>query len=237
MKLPFIAPFVAFVLQIGAATAQTAAEESPLKTKADSVAYAFGLAIGDDLKRTGIETLDPAVVTKAINVVYGDERRALSEEEQREIIAEALKAAYDRRNEPLIAAANEFMEANKAKPGVVATASGLQYEVIREGSAEKPALQDTVTVHYRGVLADGQQFDSSYDRGEPATFPLNMVIQGWQEGLQLMGEGAHYRLYIPYALGYGERGGGSMIPPYSALVFDVELISVGRAKTTETPEP
>src|SRR5690606_3823010 len=124
------------------------------------------------------------------------------------------------------------MEDNRAKPGIITTASGLQYEVIREGSAEKPLLQDTVTVHYRGVLADGQQFDSSYDRGEPATFPLNLVIPGWQEGLQLMGEGAHYRLYIPYELGYGERGSGSMIPPFSPLVFDVELVDVARATPT-----
>ncbi len=234
MKFPFILPVLAFALPVGIATAQTPATEIPiLKTKADSVAYAFGLAIGQDLKQTGIESLDANVVIKAINAVYADERRALSEEEQRDIITAALTEAYERRNASVIADANAFMEANKSKPGIVTTASGLQYEVIREGAAEKPAVQDTVTVHYRGVLADGKQFDSSYDRGEPATFPLNRVISGWQEGLQLMGEGAHYRLYIPFELGYGERGSGGMIPPYSALVFDVELIGIERAVTAE----
>lgn len=237
MKFSFMASVVAIALQVGTATAQTATDETSLKTKADSVAYAFGLAIGDDLKRTGVEALDPAVMMTAINAVFREERRTLSEEEQREVITGALTEAYERRNEPLIAAAKAFMEDNRAKPGIITTASGLQYEVIREGSAEKPLLQDTVTVHYRGVLADGQQFDSSYDRGEPATFPLNLVIPGWQEGLQLMGEGAHYRLYIPYELGYGERGSGSMIPPFSPLVFDVELVDVARATPTTPPSP
>lgn len=234
MKFPFILPVLAFALPVGIATAQTTATETPfLKTKADSIAYAFGLAIGDDLKQTGIQSLDATMVTKAINAVYADERRALSEEEQREIITAALTHAHEQRNASVIGAANAFMEANKSKPGIVTTASGLQYEIIREGSPEKPALRDTVTVHYRGVLADGKQFDSSYDRGEPATFPLNRVIPGWQEGLQLMGEGAHYRLYIPFELGYGERGSGGMIPPYSPLVFDVELIGIAPAATVE----
>lgn len=236
MKFIFMLSALVLALQVGVATAQTPGADAPqpLKTKSDSIAYAFGLAIGDDLKRTGIESLDADMVAKAIQAVYAEQGRALSEEQQRQVITAAITEAHERRNAAVIEAAKSFMETNKSKPGIVTTASGLQYEVIREGSADKPALQDTVTVHYRGALADGQQFDSSYDRGEPTTFPLNRVIPGWQEGLQLMGEGAHYRLYIPYELGYGERGSGGMIPPYSALVFDVELIGIGRAAT---PEP
>uniref|UniRef100_UPI0033406411 FKBP-type peptidyl-prolyl cis-trans isomerase n=1 Tax=Parapedobacter defluvii TaxID=2045106 RepID=UPI0033406411 len=122
--------------------------------------------------------------------------------------------------------ADAFMESNKAKPGIVTTGSGLQYEVIREGTGEKPAITDTVTVHYKGQLSDGNVFDSSYDRGEPATFTLDRVIKGWQEGIQLMSQGAQYRIYIPSDLGYGERGAGQDIPPYSPLIFEVELILV-----------
>jgi FKBP-type peptidyl-prolyl cis-trans isomerase FklB len=108
----------------------------------------------------------------------------------------------------------------------VTLASGLQYQVLKEGNGKKPKATDQVKCHYEGMLVDGTLFDSSVQRGEPATFPLNQVIAGWTEGLQLMQEGAKYRFFIPYSLGYGERGAGQSIPPYSALIFDVELIAV-----------
>ena len=123
-------------------------------------------------------------------------------------------------------AGERFLAANARKYGVVTLPSGLQYEVLKEGTGKKPAVYDTVRCHYHGTLTDGTVFDSSYQRGLPSEFPLNQVIPGWTEGVQLMREGAKYRFFIPYHLAYGERGAGSQIPPYSALVFDVELLKV-----------
>ncbi|MGK6351093.1 FKBP-type peptidyl-prolyl cis-trans isomerase [Parapedobacter sp. DT-150] len=205
------------------------AKASALKNRADSVAYAFGASIGRDLKRTGLDEINATVLAQAIAEVFAGKAPAFGEAEERELIMNTITAAKEQQDARLKAEATAFMEGNKARSGVVATASGLQYEVIREGTGEKPALDDTVTVHYKGQLSDGRVFDSSYDRGEPATFPLDRVIPGWQEGLQLMPAGAHYRIYIPYELGYGERGAGQDIPPYSSLVFEVELISVKKA--------
>lgn len=233
MRFPFIVSALVCVLQAGITVAQTSEATAPqvLKTNADSLAYAFGLAIGEDLKRTGIESLDAGMLVQAITAVYAGQTSLLTEDQQRQLISTAITEAHERRNAAAIGTANAFMDANKSKPGIITTETGLQYEVIRAGAGDRPTVADTVTVHYRGVLADGEQFDSSYDRGEPTTFPLNRVIPGWQEGLQLMEPGAHYRFYIPYQLGYGERGSGGMIPPYSPLVFDVELISVSPATT------
>ncbi len=122
----------------------------------------------------------------------------------------------------------KFLAENAKKEGVVTTESGLQYLVLKEGNDVHPTATDEVTVHYTGKLINGKVFDSSVERGEPATFALNQVIKGWTEGLQLMGEGAQYRFFIPYNLAYGERGAGNDIPPYSMLIFDVELIKVGK---------
>ena len=120
----------------------------------------------------------------------------------------------------------KFLAENSKKDGIITLASGLQYQIIREGNGQKPKASDQVECHYEGTLINGTKFDSSYDRGETATFPLNQVIAGWTEGLQLMQEGAKYRFFIPYTLAYGERGAGASIPPFSALIFDVELIAV-----------
>jgi FKBP-type peptidyl-prolyl cis-trans isomerase len=120
---------------------------------------------------------------------------------------------------------DEFLTKNKSKPGVKSTASGLQYEILKEGKGKKPTLKDKVTVHYTGTLVNGQKFDSSHDRGQPAEFPVNGIIKGWQEALQMMPEGSVYRLYIPPDLGYGAQAQPG-IPPFSVLVFDVELLKV-----------
>lgn len=124
-------------------------------------------------------------------------------------------------------AGQAFLDANAKKEGVITTASGLQYKVLEAGSGPRPTARDTVNVHYRGTFIDGKTFDSSYDRGQPISFPLNGVIKGWTEGVQLMPVGAKYEFYIPYQLAYGERGAGGVIPPYAALIFVVELLSIG----------
>ena len=231
-RLTFFATVLAGWIGIGSVIGQPS-----LKSRTDSVAYALGASIARDLKRTGIEAVNATVIAEAISDVFGGRESAFGEAEERELIMGAITEARERLDTRLKGEANAFMETNKAKPGIVTTLSGLQYEVIREGAGEKPALADTVTVHYKGQLSNGNVFDSSYDRGEPATFPLDRVIQGWQEGLQLMSVGAHYRIYVPHELGYGERGAGQDIPPYSPLIFDVELISVQKAVTEPESAP
>lgn len=125
-----------------------------------------------------------------------------------------------------LARGEKFLQDNAAKEGVVTTASGLQYKIVREGEGRRPTASDTVVVHYRGTLIDGTEFDSSYKRGEPIEFPLNRVIAGWTEGVQLMQEGAEFRFFIPSKLAYGPRGAGRVIGPNEALIFDVELLEV-----------
>ncbi|SKB34659.1 FKBP-type peptidyl-prolyl cis-trans isomerase FklB [Parapedobacter luteus] len=227
---------VCCLMYAGLANAQQTGVNSgaALKNRKDSVAYAFGASIARDLKRTGLEEINATALGQAIADIFAGKASVFEEEQERELIMDAITAAREKLDARLKDEANAFMENNKAKPGVVTTASGLQYEIIREGAGEKPALADTVTVHYKGQLSDGKVFDSSYERGEPATFPLDRVIEGWQEGLQLVPVGAHYRIFIPYELGYGERGAGQDIPPFSPLIFDVELISVQKANE-ETP--
>lgn len=235
--MKFLRPAMLSILLItaGKVSAQQDADKGmpALNSRADSVAYAFGASVARDLKRTGLETINAEVLAQAVADIFAGKASPLEEAQERELIMEAITASREKMNNQKRDEARAFMEKNKVRAGISTTASGLQYEVIREGTGAKPALADTVTVHYKGQLTDGHVFDSSYDRGQPATFPLQRVIEGWQEGLQLMAEGAHYRIYVPYELGYGERGAGQDIPPYSALVFEVELVSVQPA----TPVP
>ncbi len=199
----------------------------------DKVSYALGLGIGRQLSQMGAGELNIDDFALAIKDVIAGEKLKVSdseaqtivqdffkkqEEKQRAAAAEAGKAARE--------AGEKYLAENAKKEGVVTLPSGLQYKVLTEGNGKKPKATDKVKCHYEGMLIDGTLFDSSIQRGEPATFPLNGVIAGWTEGLQLMAEGSKYRLFIPYNLGYGERGAGASIPPYAALVFDVELIEV-----------
>ncbi len=199
----------------------------------DKVSYALGLGIGRQLSQMGAGELNIDDFAQAIKDVIAGEKLKVSdseaqtivqdffkkqEEKQRAAAAEAGKAARE--------AGEKYLAENAKKEGVVTLPSGLQYKVLTEGNGKKPKATDKVKCHYEGMLIDGTLFDSSIQRGEPATFPLNGVIAGWTEGLQLMSEGSKYRLFIPYNLGYGERGAGASIPPYAALVFDVELIEV-----------
>ena len=194
------------------------------------VSYSIGYQIGGDFKRQGIP-LEADALLAGVRDASGGAEAKLSEEERRATLAalqtrmqQAAQAGREAEAEKNLAAAKAFLAENGAKEGVTTLPSGLQYKVITEGTGPKPAAGDTVTVHYRGRLVDGTEFDSSYTRNEPATFQLNRVIKGWTEGLQLMGEGAKWELYVPPDLGYGAQGAGGRIPPQSALVFEVELI-------------
>ena len=200
-------------------------EEAAEATVDGDTSYAFGMVIGSELKQTGI-TFNYNAFTRGVREILEDTNTNLTMDEAVKLVQTAFLEAMTKRAEENKAKEQEFLTENGKKAGVQTTDSGLQYEVITEGSGEKPLASDTVLVHYRGTLIDGTVFDSSYDRGEPAQFPLYAVIAGWTEGIQLMNEGACYRLYVPSGLAYGEQGAGSVIPPYSTLIFDVELLSI-----------
>jgi len=192
----------------------------------DKISYALGLGIGQQLKSMNIENFNVQDFTQSICDVLTDAEPAISHREAQVLLNEYFDRQARQQAQGAIAAGKAFLEENGKKEGVVTTKSGLQYTVLSEGTGRSPKATDRVRCHYEGTLIDGTVFDSSYRRGEPADFPLDGVIPGWTEGVQLMKEGAKYRFFIPYLLGYGERGAGSSIPPYSTLIFDVELVKV-----------
>jgi len=199
----------------------------------DKLSYALGLGIGRQLADMGAPELVVEDFALAVKDMIGGQKARMSFEEAQTIVEkffmekEREKAAANAKKGAAAKAEGEkYLAENARKEGVVTTASGLQYTVLKEGTGRKPTATDKVRCHYEGFLTDGTVFDSSIQRGTPADFPLNGVISGWTEGLQLMAEGAKYRFFIPYQLAYGERGAGAMIPPYAALIFDVELIQV-----------
>ena len=199
----------------------------------NKLSYALGLGIGRQLAQMGAEDLNIDDFSQAIKDILTGKEPQVSDKEAQKLVT----TFFEEQEAKQRAAAAEKYKDNKEKgeawlankameEGVVALPSGLLYLVLNEGSGKKPTAEDTVECHYEGRLIDGTVFDSSYKRGESATFPLNGVIAGWTEGVQLMSEGAKYRFFIPYQLAYGERGAGQAIPPFAALVFDVELIKV-----------
>ncbi|MCQ2223066.1 MAG: FKBP-type peptidyl-prolyl cis-trans isomerase [Bacteroidaceae bacterium] len=192
----------------------------------NKISYALGLGIGQQLKSMNIENFSVEDFTRSILDVMNGEEPAMSAREAQQMLNEYFENKAKEDAQQAIAEGAAFLKENGEREGVVTTKSGLQYEVLTAGSGKSPKATDQVRCHYEGRLIDGSVFDSSYQRGEPADFGLNQVIPGWTEGVQLMQEGAKYRFYIPYVLGYGERGAGSSIPPYSTLIFDVELIKV-----------
>lgn len=192
----------------------------------DKFSYAIGLGIGQNLLSMGAKNISVEDFAQAISDLLNGNQPAISHQEAREIVN-----AYFTEMEQEMSAANieqgkSFLEKNKENPAVKTLPSGLQYEVINEGNGKQPKATDRVRCHYEGTLIDGTLFDSSIQRGEPAVFGVNQVIAGWVEALQLMGEGAKWKLYIPSELAYGTQGAGEMIPPHSTLIFEVELIEV-----------
>lgn len=194
--------------------------------KMDKISYALGLGIGHQLKNMGIENFSVEDFAQSIKDVMEDKATAMTSQEAQTLLNTYFQEKQKAESQKAISEGKAFLEENGKKEGVVTTKSGLQYEVLTEGTGKQPKATDTVRCHYEGSLINGSVFDSSYKRGEPAEFGLSQVIPGWTEGVQLMKEGAKYRFYIPYLLGYGENGAGSSIPPYSTLIFDVELIKV-----------
>jgi FKBP-type peptidyl-prolyl cis-trans isomerase FklB len=209
-----------------------AQDSAILKTQRDKVSYSMGLDIGRMLKMQNVD-VDLELVTRGFKDAYTGNQSLLTDEEMQEVLTN-FKKEFIAKQQELAKQQGEknkkegeiFLETNKKKEGVQTLPSGLQYKVLKAGAGKKPTATDTVTVHYRGTLIDGKEFDSSYRRGKPATFPVNGVIPGWTEALPLMEEGAKWELFIPSNLAYGERSAGGDIGPNATLIFEVELISI-----------
>jgi FKBP-type peptidyl-prolyl cis-trans isomerase len=203
-----------------------------LNTTTEKFSYAVGMNLGAMLRRQTVE-MDPKLVIRGLEDTLNNKPLALTEEEARTVFmqvqARVQREEMEKRKE--LAAANKksgdaFLAENKGKPGVVTLPSGLQYKILQEGAGPKPTASDTVVCNYRGTLIDGKEFDSSYKRGKPATFPVNGVIKGWTEALQLMPVGSKWQLFIPPDLAYGDAGAGKDIGPDATLIFEVELVSI-----------
>ena len=222
-----------FVLAFGSAAAQ---DKPSLKDQKEKISYIIGMDIGANFKKQSIE-IDPDILAKGIKDGLSGAKPLLSETETREIMTAFEKEMRARRETAQKTAGEKnkkegeaFLAANKVKEGVKTLPSGLQYKVIKQGTGKKPAAADTVTTHYKGTLIDGTEFDSSYKRGNPASFQVSGVIPGWTEALQLMEEGAKWQLFVPSNLAYAERGAGQIIGPHATLIFEVELISIQEKK-------
>lgn len=212
---------------------QVFAEEQPvLKDQKDKVSYSIGTDIANNLKKQSID-VDPDLLARGIKDAYSGSKPLLTEKEVHDTLTAFQKEMMAKMQEKQKKAGDKnkidgeaFLAENKKKDGVKTLPSGLQYSVIKEGAGKMPKATDTVTVNYKGTLIDGTEFDSSYRRGQPVSFPVNGVIAGWTEALQLMKEGAKWQLFIPSSLAYGEKGAGNTIGPNAVLIFEVELISI-----------
>lgn len=193
----------------------------------DKLSYALGLSMGQNFKSSGVDKLNADDFADALRAVYGEGTPAMTYDEAKQVVQEYFTNLQAKAGEMNAKAGKEYLANNAKEEGVKVTESGLQYLVVKEGNGKKPGPNDVVTVHYTGRLIDGTVFDSSVERGEPATFAVGQVIPGWVEGLQLMSEGSAYRLFIPSELAYGEHGTGP-IQPNSTLIFDVQLLKVGK---------
>ncbi|MBF0945081.1 MAG: FKBP-type peptidyl-prolyl cis-trans isomerase [Alloprevotella sp.] len=192
----------------------------------EKLSYALGLLIGHNLKGMNIDGLVTAEFTRAVEQVLKGEKAEMTEVQAQGMVQEYMKEQQELAGREAREAGEKFLAENAKREGVTTTASGLQYKVLTDAIGQKPVATDSVRCHYEGRLIDGTVFDSSYQRGEPTSFPLQGVIKGWTEGLQLMSLGAKFRFFIPYELAYGAQGAGGAIPPYAALVFDVELLGI-----------
>jgi FKBP-type peptidyl-prolyl cis-trans isomerase len=226
VKLP-VKP-VAPVLKVSVATAS-----GGFKNSKDSFSYALGINIGESLKQAGVENINSQLVAKALNDVYGNKKTLFSKEQCNGIVQQKIQEFKQKSTSILKAAGQAFLAKNKTKKGVIALQNGLQYEIQKEGEPNgvKPKVVDTVVVNYIGTLTNGTEFDNSFKRGQPASFPLNGVIRGWTEILQLMSKGSKWKVYIPSELAYGENPPSPQIPPNSVLIFEISLEDIKPAAT------
>ncbi len=194
-------------------------------TDMDSLSYSVGMLIAQNLKQQGLQEVKAADVAQAIEDVMAGSTK-MTVEEAGQIFQSHMEKEQKKQFASIIKEGEDFLAENGKRKEVVTLASGMQYEIMTEGKGDKPGPTDKVTTHYHGTLLDGKVFDSSVQRNEPASFPVNGVIQGWQEALQLMPVGSKWKLFIPYHLAYGERGAGGDIKPYATLIFEVELLSI-----------
>lgn len=192
----------------------------------DKISYAIGLSMGHNFKGEGIEISNPEDFSKAVLDVLQDREPEMTIEEAKQVINTYFMKLHEERMELNKKAGAEYQMINGKKEGVTTLPSGVQYEVLKKSEGEKPSATDKVKCHYHGTLINGAVFDSSVERGEPAVFPVNGVIMGWQEILQMMPVGSKWRVTIPYQHAYGERGAGQSIEPYSTLIFDIELLGI-----------
>ena len=219
---------------------QAHAQETPvLKNQKDKVSYIIGMDIGNNLKKQSID-VDPNILAKGVKDALSSAKSLLTEKEIQETMGAFQKEMMVKKEE--VGKQNKkegdtFLAENKKKEGVKTLPSGLQYKVIKAGTGKKPKSTDTVTVHYRGTLINGTEFDSSYKRGQSVSFQVSGVIPGWTEALQLMEEGAKWQLFIPSNLAYGERGAGGAIGPNATLIFEVELVSIQERKENQSEKP
>jgi FKBP-type peptidyl-prolyl cis-trans isomerase FklB len=227
-------PFCAVVLVVGLVGCQTTGEkEVKLETQQDKVSYSIGISVGNNLKKDSVAIAPEAFLRGVLDATADSAHRLMTNKQIDETMTTFREELQRKKMENIKAAGmknktegDAFLAENAKKPGVVVLPSGLQYRIITEGKGKRPTASSVVTTQYKGSLLDGTEFDSSYKRGQPATFPVSGVIKGWTEALQLMTEGSKWELFIPASLAYGENGAGGVIPPNATLIFEVELVSI-----------
>lgn len=224
MKSPvYLSLLLSFLLSCQYSQSQ---QSTSLNTTLDSVSYSIGVNVATRIKQEGIKEINAQALATAVqDVITGNELKITNSETDR-IITQFLNQQRKMISEATRQESEKFLELNKSQEGIVVLPSGLQYQVLKEGTGAKPTATNTVKTHYHGTLPDGTVFDSSVDRGIPASFPVNGVIAGWTEALQLMSVGSKWKLFIPANLAYGDRGGGALIKPGQALIFEVELLEI-----------